>query len=337
MRRIVFALTLFALVAVAPASGYRVVILGQDRPTRLEGTAVDWPYVGARMMYGRDTDRRSAALLWDARTNTSIDLRPPGMVYGFISAIAKGVQAGRVTPADGARSYACMWRGTPESFVWLHPFPTAGGFSSTVNDTDGTYQVGRGSDGNRDLALVWKGTRESVQVYNPPGSRHASATGVDWPYVCGGADGYGAVLWIGGPDRFVVLHPFPYESSSVYATRGGIQVGTVTDQGSRLDEAAMWRGSSASFRLLHKVGWSQSRLLRTNGRTHVGWARRRSDSRSIAIAFEGVDAPTFVDLDSYLPPGFTGSSARSIDDKGVIVGDVYRDGDTHVAVWIPEL
>jgi hypothetical protein len=335
MRRIAFALTLFALVAVAPASGYRVVILGQDRPTRLRGTAVDWPFVATEMSFGRDFNRGSAPLLWDSRTNTSIDLRPPRMVHGFVSAIAKGVQAGRVTPADFARSYACMWRGTPESFVWLHPFPTAGGFDSTVNDTDGTYQVGRGSDGNRDLALVWKGTRESVQVYNPPGSRHASATGVDWPYVCGSAAGYGALLWIGGPAKIVPLQPFPYQSSYANATRNGVQVGAVAHTATSYPFGAMWRGSASTFRLLHKFGWMQSRIQRTNGFVHVGWAQRYSDYRRIAIAFHGVESPRYIDLDALLPPYYVGSEARNVDDNGVIVGVAYLPSTTHTVLWIP--
>lgn len=336
MRRWVLALLLLALAGVASATRYRVEILGQHVPFGLVARAVDWPYVSTQMYYDWDRNQKVAALVWDMRTMRAVDFRPPGFHSAGVNAMANGVQAGYVRPANGARGYAALWRGTPESFVFLHPFPTVGGFDSTVNDTDGTYQVGFGSDESRSLALVWKGSRESVQVYNPPGSRSARATGVDWPYVCGGAEGYGAILWKGGPDRFVSLHPFPYESSSVYATRAGVQVGTVTGGGNRLDGAAIWRGTSASFRLLHKVGWSQSRLLRTNGRTHVGWARRRSDDRTIAISFEGNEAPVFVDLDSYLPVGYSGSSAWDIDDNGFVVGNAFRDGVTYVAVWIPE-
>lgn len=336
MKRVAPALALFALVGVASATEYRVVILGQHLPFGLVAQSVDWPYVATQMYYDWNRNQQVAALVWDMGTKRAVDFRPRGFHSAGVNAMAHGVQAGYVRPANGARGYAALWRGTPESFVFLHPFPTAGGFDSRVNDTDGTYQVGNASDGDRNLALVWKGTRESVQVYNPPGCRVAVAWGIDWPYVCGSAVGYGAILWNGGPDKFVSLHPFPYESSGIYATRAGVQVGTVFGGVLRLEGAAMWTGTASSFRLLHRFAWLQSHMLDTNGRTHVGWAQRYSDYRRIAIAFEGVDSPSYVDLHAMLPPGYTSSSALDIDKEGVIVGNAFIGDTPSVALWIPE-
>ena len=126
--------------------------------------------------------------------------------------------------------HAALWRGTPQSYVDLHPVGI-GCDRSFAFDTDGAQQVGYGTF---------------------PGSNRP----------------YRALLWSGTPESLVDLSPGAYQVTFANGVRNGVQVGygqNYVDGGYSLPDAVVWRGTAASA-----VSLGQGVLEDTNGIRHVG-------------------------------------------------------------------
>ncbi|HKX83386.1 MAG TPA: hypothetical protein VJL58_04120, partial [Pyrinomonadaceae bacterium] len=126
--------------------------------------------------------------------------------------------------------HAALWRGTPETYVDLHPVGV-GCERSFAFDTDGVQQVGYGTF---------------------PGSSHDTR----------------ALLWSGTSGSVVDLSPAAFEITEAHAVRNGVQVGygqNYEPTGITPTTALVWRGSAASV-----VALGQGVIEDTNGFTHVG-------------------------------------------------------------------
>ncbi len=79
-------------------------------------------------------------------------MNPPGSTYSRIQGMAGDVQVGRGL-FDGL-NHACLWKGTPESFVDMHPSVA---YDSGLNDTTGRYHAGYITHGGLGQAGLWIG------------------------------------------------------------------------------------------------------------------------------------------------------------------------------------
>ena len=181
--------------------------------------------VTVQFVSGRGTIRRvdgpTHALLWQPNSNIAIDLNN-GAEATVAVAAGGGEQVGyggkssstSATSISGAK--AMLWKGSPNSFIWLHP--QNGFFTSTAVATDGTQEVGSGvvSSGVRlapaiNHALLWFHTAASVVDLHPAGFDQSYATGVSEMKQAG----YGvlagnshALVWSGTPGSAIDLHAF---------------------------------------------------------------------------------------------------------------------------------
>jgi hypothetical protein len=235
------------------------------------------------------------AALWNGTAGSFILLLPVGGYTTFSEAlaIAGDQQVGFADYSygggEGGYTYiihAALWRGTPESYVDLHPtLPGAndpGDQRSKAFGTDGTTQVGY--------------TEFSVPL---GGGQYTSETR--------------AVLWHGTAQSVVILHPTGWETSYAYGVKNGTQVGYgIQINGDTPAMALVWHGTVQS---LHILG--QGTALDTNGVTHVGGAP--SGYSSHAFRWDG-DTGAGFDLHTLLPAGYINSGASDIDDAGNIIG-----------------
>ncbi len=172
---------------------------------------------------------------------------------------------------------AALWTGTSESIVILAP-SVSGISRSMARGTDGVQQVG-----SIEVILnSWTG--QSVQY---------------------------ASLWSGTASSWVQLSPTNSEAVAVY---NGVQVGWESAEWTSPRRACLWRGSPGSWQSMHPSAASSSVLTGVLDDHQVGAAQ--FSGRWKAGIWSG-SPESCVDLDTLLPPGFTGSQATS----------VWRDGD----------
>lgn len=127
--------------------------------------------------------------------------------------------------------HAALWRGTPQSYVDLHPLPSGYNDESRAFDTDGVQQVG--------------------YIYRP-----------NTPRI------YRALLWSGTAQSAVDLSPPQFAVTFANAVKNGVQVGRGHnyDGGSLTPpRALLWRGTAASV-----VDLGEGTINDTNGTKHVG-------------------------------------------------------------------
>ena len=174
--------------------------------------------------------------------------------------------------------------------IALHP---DGSDSSTARGISGGLQVGEG---------VRHAAAGSVPNLRPSSFdvRLASTTcGVSqyWRY-------FHALLWRGGTDDVVSLHPDGFDVSVALGASGGEQVGfgIPAKGGTR---ALLWRGSAASVVNLHPDGFDGSAALGTSGGQQVGAGATKGQTH--ALLWRG-SAASVVDIN---PRGFIYSVATS--------------------------
>lgn len=242
------------------------------------------------------------ALAWDVTDKSFVDLHPAGWRFSY----GQGVRGTQVVGygqgvPTGWANHALMWDLAANTTTDLHP---AGGFShSQAVATDGEHQVGNGNpaDGSLPHALLWGGSREVVDLH-PAGFRLTYATGVD----------------------------------------GDRQVGIGLPVGSSNRHAMLWHGSAGSYIDLHPAVFMRSEALAVRGDWAVGHAEELlgAPSGEHAIVWNLNDL-SWIDLNAFLPAGFTQGWATGIDEKGNVVGYAQHpavSGDyLHAFIWmVPE-
>lgn len=292
----------------------------------------------------------SRAMLWNGSAAGAIDLGP-----GTAAAVGDGQQVG------SSNDRAALWLGTAASRIDLNP---AQWEQSVATGVAGGQQVGwatrrvlcttkKGScpDGRRTEfhPFLWSGSAASAVDLTPLGLGFGAgrALGTDGAQQVGvGFEVIGinaftgpfAVVWSGSAESAVNLNPFDAATSQANAVAGGQQVG----YGYTPQRALLWRGSAESVINLHPDGYTSSEANATNGFKQVGYGYVFDPvtlaEHSHALVWSG-DAASAVDLNQYLPDGYTDAAATGIDAEGNIVGWAGRGSSdparVHAVMWKP--
>jgi hypothetical protein len=261
---------------------------------------------------------------------------------GYSSSEALGIHGSQIVGDGEFRAgglHALLWQGfSPDAVVDLTP--GASNATSIARATDGTYQVGETNMLAMPVtAVAWRGTPQSLMPIGAAFST-SSATGV-WNGI---AVGYGAtqlttthaILWDLSSGSMVDLNPSGASGSYAWGISHNQIVGTATAHSTNQRLAGYWIGENpASFVNLNPDVASASDAYGTNGTQQVGAISLAADplSDSHAVVWNG-SANDFQYLP--VPSPYTFSEARSIDDQGRIVGNLweYSTGDVPV-IWVP--
>ena len=259
------------------------------------------------------------AALWLGTAQSRVDLNPTGWEQSGAVGVGGGQQVGWATrnvPCTGRKGrcgggdgtkieiHAFLWFGSASSAVDLTP--TALGYGAgRVLGTDGVRQVGYGQ------------TILGVNAFSGPF----------------------AVMWSGTAASAVNLNPPDSIQSTASAVFGNQQVGA----GYSPTRALLWTGSADSVVNLHPDGYAFSEARATNGTQQAGFGFVGDADTLVghkhALVWSG-DAASVVDLNQFLPPGFTDAAATGIDAAGNVVGwastgspDV--PANVHAVMWVP--
>ncbi|HEX8558858.1 MAG TPA: hypothetical protein VF668_12170 [Pyrinomonadaceae bacterium] len=293
----------------------------------------------------------SHAMLWNGSAAGATDLGP-----GTAAAVGGGQQVG------SANNHAALWLGTAASRVDLNP---AQWDQSVAAGVAGGRQVGwatrrvlcttkKGScsDGRRTEIhpFMWSGSAASAVDLTPLGLGFGAgrALGTDGVQQVGfgqqvlGINAFSgpfAVVWSGTADSAVNLNPPDSGSSQANAVSGGQQVGF----GYYPHRALLWSGSAESVVELQPDGFAASEANATNGVQQAGSGfvgdAFTMEGHSHALVWAG-SAASAVDLNQFLPPGFTDAAATGIDAAGNVVGWASRGpsddpANVHAVMWKP--
>jgi len=239
-------------------------------------------------------------LVWFGSSSSYADLIPSGFSFGYCTSVDSGEQVGFSENQSYfiTASHAYLWRGSSTTAVDLHP--------------SALYPFSRAM-GNRNGEQV-----EYVSTFA-------------YPY--GEFPGYHttshAYRWSGSAASGVDLNPAGFDASEALATNGLHQGGwgyIAADLNSP-QHALLWFGDAASAVDLHPAGYSASRVNALNADIQVGdgWIGTPYAVGSVrhALAWSGT-ADTVIDLNQYLPAGYTNGVATGIDADGNIVGYAYN-------------
>lgn len=303
---------------------------------------------------------QTRAALWTG--NSMVDLHPailggPANTKSMVEGFSGNLQIGwGIGPNTRMQSVPMAWHSTAQSATFLSmPFTTGGGQAVA---TDGVQIVGfagamNGRNGGPDHALVWNAATGAGADLGA-GGNGAQALCVAHGQQAGFTTGPGgpvATIWSGANSTQIVLHPKNGAvASEVLATNGLRQVGfcgfdvKVLNEAAdgnatrRVDNAFIWDATAASAHSIHPAGFLQSYATGINGSSIVGYAYDDYGPGAVAayhaILWNSRLRP--VDLNAFLPDGFTGAMANSIDAEGTIAGTIFTaNGLPHAALWIP--
>lgn len=307
------------------------------------------------------------AALWRGGQRT--DLHPAFLDEGtvgrsMVEGNAAAVQVGWGFGAGTANvTIPIVWRGTAASASPLPiPFAHHGG---QALGTDGHQIVGFaspvGSEGaafGPSHALVWDAaTGEATDLGDGGGGAQAMGVhgGQQVGYVVKG--NISAALWTGSERSLVPLHPLGAETSTANATDGSRQVGYAGydvrvrneaahgNKYARFNYATVWTGTAASAVNIHPTvsasaptAFAHSYAVATAGGWIVGYAAEQAKIGTPAYNHAIVWDANFVvtDLNAFLPTGFVGAQANSVDADGRITGMMSTaTGERHAVVWVP--
>ncbi len=335
-------------VANAVSNGMAVGLTSSS-PLAFSGRAALWTNSGL-------VDLHPALLLDDP----TLGLTGRSTITGSAVNLQVGWGAGSAT---GNRSAAMAWRDTPESATILSlPFASA---SSQAVKTDGVQIVGFANPYIKDgttigptRAIVWD-TATGTAVDLGDGGNGAQALGVGGGqqvgYVFRG--GINAALWTGNSKSLLVIHPKNAVASQANGTDGFRQVGYAgydvrvrieAPRGTkdvRFNYATVWTGSVASATTIHPyptnnttTSFMHSFATAVSGPTIVGYAADQAANGTPAYyhAIVWDTSLNSIDLNAFLPAGFVGSQAFSVDAQGNIAGVMSTaDGQRHAVLWVP--
>jgi hypothetical protein len=290
------------------------------------------------------------AVLWSGGAGAFTDLG-----VGTANAVGDGQQVGV------AFNHAALWSGTAGSLVDLNPNTWD---SSVANGVAGGQQVGtatvtrpcgekKGACGSGSTSIhpfLWTGSAASAVDLTPFGLGYGAgqALGTDGVHQVGvvmqvvGISAFenpAAVLWSGTAASAVILNPPGSTESRADAVSGNQQVGYAYS----VHQAALWTGSAASLVNLHPAGYTISEAKATNGVQQAGYGTvynaSAQSSHTHALVWSG-DAASAVDLNQFMPLGFTDAAATGIDAAGNVVGwatqrSANNSASVHAVMWVP--
>jgi hypothetical protein len=283
-------------------------------------------------------------------------------INGFLGDLQVGWGAGSSTSYHAT---AMLWRGTPASAALLSvPFAA---WSSQAVKTDGVQIVGFATPFTKDgttigpvRAMVWDAaTGTAVDLGDGGNGAEALdvARGLQVGYVMRNAPN--AAIWNGSAKSLIVVHPKNAVGSRIDGTDGLRQVGWASYQVRVRTEAprgnkdvlrayaTVWTGGNINTAaIIHPypvnnttINFTQSFATAVSGPTIVGYAVDESVGIGTPAYFHAIvwDASfRALDLNAYLPAGFVGSQAFSVDELGNIAGVMTAaDGSRHAVQWVP--
>lgn len=311
----------------------------------------------AQLWNGQNTtDLHPAASVDDAATGTI----GRSVIMAATATLQVGWASGTTT---SGRPAPVSWRGSAGSVAFLSiPFVNFGGQALS---TDGQqivgYATGLDSDGTTigaSQAMLWDtaaGSAVSLGDGNSPSIAYGVGGSTQVGYVV--KSQAEAALWRGTRQSKVSLHPKNAVVSVANATDGTRQVGYAGfdirvrqeaakgNKNKRFNYAHVWNGTAASASNIHPyplnnlpgINLTQSFALETTGGWIVGYAgdetKFGTPAYSHAIVWNSRLEAT--DLNQFLPAGFVGAQALSVDAAGNVSGFIAKaDGTRHAAVWI---
>ncbi|MBK7403870.1 MAG: hypothetical protein IPJ41_04345 [Phycisphaerales bacterium] len=318
----VVTLCAMALPALAGPVGWQYSVLnaggqGSYIAQATHGAGLTAGYFGS----GNGSDDHAA--VWTGLTpDDLIDVHPDGFEASRINATSGAQHVGH-TVLNG-RIRAGLWTdNSAAGFVSLHP---AGMRISYALGTDGEHQVGFGETSQgAQRAFMWSGDAGSAVSLHPNWATQSEAFdiggGREVGYVetlFGGSGGY----WEGSADSWTPLQAvgdgFGSTFTNCISPDGRQQGGFAVSHLSGVNWAAIWDGSTDTFRSLHPdPSLLGSTLLDTDGTYQVGYI---INFGQFAALWEGTPE-SYVDLHSVLPDYYTTSHAFEVytDDEGVWV------------------
>lgn len=146
------------------------------------------------------------AILWSGINHTPIDLHNPDVMVWSRGYATDGEYQGGVADMIVGPLHAALWRGSPESFVDLHP---AGATSSMVQGMAPGVQVGNADFPGRTVGARWRGTAASFADLTPPYAVFSDLYATDGVYHVGnviiGGVGHAGIWMTDTPTGFVDL------------------------------------------------------------------------------------------------------------------------------------
>jgi hypothetical protein len=286
----------------------------------------------------------NSALLWANNTATPsvLTLSTPSNPNGITSGLAvatNGTSQGGYSFTTG--EHALVWTGPGEQLTDLHP---TGFQSSLVVGMSSTQEVGWGTptNGNNTNALLWTGLSPNAVNLNPAGYTNSYAYGISGNLIggMGAPPGSGgsehALLWNLSNNSSTDLNATNYTSSAVHSVAGNQEAGDAVSAQAGNSHAMIWSGSSASAIDLNPQGFAYSRLFTTNGIEQVGFASTSNNVLSPFVWYG--DASSALNLNQFLPTGYTQGVAYGLDDFGDIVGSAVLSSNARDSIaveWIP--
>jgi hypothetical protein len=150
-----------------------------------------------------------------------------------------------------------------------------------------------------------------------------------------------ACLWHGARNTQVNLHTGPWFSTRAVAVSGNAQVGVGTLQAAiktdpMINHAIMWNGTPSSLQDLHPAGFSESFGLGAGAGQQVGYGTNTNgtDKTYDALVWTG-SAASVIDLNQFLPAGYSDAWATSIDGAGNIGGAALGPNGWQPVIWSP--
>ncbi len=307
------------------------------------------------------------ATFWDGQGQ--VDLHPAfvdGTATGIstVQGLTGDLQVGWASgPGSANRPMPLVWQGAAETVSSLPiPFANAGGRALA---TDGRQIVGFGiplaKDGTTTGAghvLLWDVASGTVTDFGDGGGG-AFAAGVGGGQQVGHVmkGGMNAALWRGSAKSLVILHPKSAVVSQANGTDGVRQVGSAGfdirvrreavngNKDQRFNYAFVWSGTAASGLNIHPypanalagVNLTQSYALAVNGPWIAGYAGDQAKFATPAYSHAIVWDVNYqaTDLNAFLPVGFVGAQATSVDAAGNVAGFMAKaDGTRHAVVWL---
>jgi hypothetical protein len=137
-----------------------------------------------------------------------------------------------------------------------------------------------------------------------------------------------ALLWHPSTQSVIQLHPAGFVSSIAIATNGIQQGGWATDATGSM-HAILWSGSAASALDLAPAGYSDTRItgISTNFQAGDGWAGGAANTPGTVhhgLVWQGTPG-SVLDLNQFLPVGYTHLTITGVDAGGNIAGYMQTD------------
>lgn len=345
MRSAILGCLLFVVVATSVATAQYVAV--DVTPAGLTGTlAANSAGVQGGQAFSPAFPNGHAFLL-NGASSSGLDVHPANWYNSQVLAANGNQEVGFGLPVASADAttgaHALLWFGYSSSFVDLSPANWGTNLATCTNGfTQGGYGIppkGKGKATTNTHALIWSSSPSTAVDMNPAGMFESRIYGCADTYQAGyimptSSGITHAAVWFGSAASVVDLHPTDLMSSMILGVAGTQQAGSgVPTVGNR--QALLWNGSAASVVNLHPAGYSLSLLYATNGTQQAGQATDNAfPQRQHAMVWTGT-ADSAVDLNQFLPAGYTDASARAIDAAGNIVGFASQPGQaSHMFMWV---